>query len=118
MAQHNDTGRAAESMAADFLVSKGYTVKERNYRHKYAEIDLIMEYRGLLVFVEVKFRSGTGYGYAEEFVDYRKRQLILRAADHYIYEIDWKKDIRFDIVGVYRDKQGVIRYKQFEDAFY
>jgi len=118
MAHHNDIGNTAEQQAADFLLSKGYTLREKNYRYRHAEIDLIMEDHGLLVFVEVKFRSGTGFGYAEEFVDYRKRQLIIRAADHYIHEKDWHKDIRFDIVGVYKDKSGVLRFKQFEDAFY
>ncbi|WP_200974648.1 YraN family protein [Echinicola sp. 20G] len=118
MAQHNELGREAEQLAAEYLAAKGYQLKESNFRYKHAEIDLIMELKGLLVFVEVKFRSGTGFGYAEEFVDYRKRQLIIRAADHYIHEVDWHKDIRFDIVGVYKDKSGVIRFKQFEDAFY
>jgi putative endonuclease len=77
-----------------------------------------MVHRGILVFVEVKFRSGTDFGYAEEFVDYRKRQLIIRAADHYIHLKDWYKDIRFDIVGVYKDSKGNVAFKHFEDAFY
>ncbi|GMQ27343.1 YraN family protein [Algoriphagus sp. oki45] len=118
MAEHNDSGRLAEQLAADWLVSKGYELKESNYRHGYAEIDLILEYRGLLVFVEVKFRSGTGFGYAEEFVDSVKKKLIVKAADQYIYENDWKKDIRFDIVGVYKDREGTVRFRHFEDAFY
>ncbi len=118
MAQQFDIGQKAEQLAADWLISKGYELIGANYRHKHAEIDLIMKHKGLLIFVEVKFRSGTGYGYAEEFVDYRKRQLIIRAADHYIHEKNWMKDIRFDIVGVYKDKKGVFRFKQFEDAFY
>ncbi|MBC6367277.1 YraN family protein [Algoriphagus sp. AK58] len=118
MAEHNDTGRLAEQLAADWLVSKGYELVETNYRHGYAEIDLIMKYRGLLIFVEVKFRSGTGFGYAEEFVDSVKKKLLVKAADQYIYESDWKKDIRFDIVGVYKDRAGTIRFRQFEDAFY
>lgn len=118
MAEHNESGRLAEQLAADWLVSKGYELKETNYRHGYAEIDLILEYRGLLIFVEVKFRSGTGFGYAEEFVDSVKKKLIVKAADQYIYENDWKKDIRFDIVGVYKDREGTVRFRHFEDAFY
>ncbi|GMQ31325.1 YraN family protein [Algoriphagus confluentis] len=118
MAEHNDSGRLAEQLAADWLVSKGYELKETNYRHGYAEIDLILEHRGLLVFVEVKFRSGTGFGYAEEFVDSVKKKLIVKAADQYIFESDWKKDIRFDIVGVYKDREGTVRFRHFEDAFY
>ena len=118
MAEHNETGSLAEKMAADWLIGKGYELLDTNYRHGHAEIDLIMKHRGLLIFVEVKFRSGTGYGFAEEFVDHIKRKLILKAADQYIFEKDWKKDIRFDIVGVYRDRNGSFNFRQFEDAFY
>ena len=118
MAEHNDLGRAAEELAKEWLVAKGYEFVEANFRHKHAEIDLIFIYRGIMVFVEVKFRSGTGYGYAEEFVDYKKRQLLVRAADHYIHLKDWHRDIRFDIVGVYRDRRGNVGFKHFEDAFY
>ncbi len=118
MAEHNDNGRLAEQLAADWLVRKGYEFKGANYRHGYAEIDLVMQYKGLLIFIEVKFRSGTGFGYAEEFVDATKKNLLVKAADQYIYENDWKKDIRFDIVGVYRDRVGTVNFRHFEDAFY
>lgn len=118
MAEHNDKGKLAEDLAKDWLVSKGYEFLDANYRYKHAEIDLIFKYRGLLIFVEVKFRSGTGFGFAEEFVDFTKRKLIVKAADQYIYEKDWQNDIRFDIVGVYKDKNGNFHFKQFEDAFY
>ncbi|MCH7401118.1 YraN family protein [Belliella kenyensis] len=118
MAAHNEKGKLAEEQVKNWLIGKGYEFKVSNYRHGYAEIDLIFEYKGILVFVEVKFRSGTGFGYAEEFVDYTKRKLLIKAADHYIHEIDWHKDIRFDIVGVYQDKNGNINFKHFEDAFY
>lgn len=118
MAQHNEMGNRAEKLAADWLSAKGYELVESNFRYKHAEIDLIMKYRGVLVFVEVKFRSGTGFGYAEEFVDYKKSELIITAADHYVHLRDWHKGIRFDIVGVYIDRHGSIAFKHFEDAFY
>ena len=118
MAAHNDSGRVAEQEAAKWLESKGYTLLEANYRHQHAEIDLIMTHQGLLVFIEVKFRTGTGFGYAEEFVDGTKKRLLVKAADQYIYQKDWHRDIRFDIVGVYKDSRGTPYFKQFEDAFY
>jgi putative endonuclease len=118
MAANNDVGKESEQLALAWLESKGYVFQEANYRYKHAEIDLIMTNKGILVFVEVKFRSGTGFGYAEEFVDYKKRQLIIRAADNYIHETDWHHDIRFDIVGVYKDRHGNVAFKHFEDAFY
>ena len=118
MAAHNDSGRVAEQEAAKWLESKGYTLLEANYRHQHAEIDLIMTHQGLLVFIEVKFRTGTGFGYAEEFVDGTKKRLLVKAADQYIYQKDWHRDIRFDIVGVYQDARGTLHFRQFEDAFY
>ncbi|HLU89954.1 MAG TPA: YraN family protein [Cyclobacteriaceae bacterium] len=118
MAQHNEIGRNSEKLASEWLQAQGYEFIEANYRYKHAEIDLIMKHNGILVFVEVKFRTGTGYGYVEEFVDYKKRQLIIRAADNYIHATDWHKDIRFDILGVYRDSRGNMAFKHFPDAFY
>jgi len=59
----------------------GYALLAQNYRFKHAEIDLIMEFKGLLIFVEVKYRSGTGFGYAKEFVDFTKKKLLVKAAD-------------------------------------
>ena len=118
MATHNDLGRLAEQGAAAWLESKGYVLQASNFRHKHAEIDLIMTFTGLLIFIEVKFRSGIGFGYAEEFVDATKRKLLIKAADQYIYEKDWHKDIRFDIVAVVQDPKGQLHYRQFEDAFY
>ncbi len=118
MAAHNDSGRVAEQEAAKWLESKGYTLLEANYRHQHAEIDLIMTHQGLLVFIEVKFRTGTGFGFAEEFVDGTKKRLLVKAADQYIYQKDWQRDIRFDIVGVYQDSRGSLHFRQFEDAFY
>ena len=104
MAAHNDSGRLAEQEVAKWLESKGYTLLETNYRYQHAEIDLIMTHQGLLIFIEVKFRTGTGFGYAEEFVHATKK--------------DWHQDIRFDIVGVCQDPMGTLHFRQFEDAFY
>ena len=118
MAEHNEKGKRAEELASEWLIGKGYELVDKNYRFKHAEIDLIMKFRGILIFVEVKFRSGTGFGFAEEFVDFTKKKLLVKAADAYVHEKDWHKDIRFDIVAVYKDKSGNINFRQFEDAFY
>lgn len=118
MAEHNDIGKEAENLAKVWLIGRGYEFVEANYRSGHAEIDLIFKHKGIMVFVEVKFRSGTGFGYAEEFVDGTKRKLLIKAADNFVYERDWHKDIRFDIIGVYRDQNGNVNFKQFEDAFY
>lgn len=111
------TGAEGENAAAEFLVGKGYEILERNYRCGRAEIDLIVRKKNWLVFVEVKTRSSSSYGFPEEFVDNAKEQLILMAAENYIYKIDWQGNVRYDIISVLGS--GVHRgIEHFEDAFY
>lgn len=110
------SGREGELLAADFLTRKGFEIVERNYRHRHAEIDLIIRKDNWLIFVEVKARSSYAYGHPEESVDYRKVKTILEAAEHYIYEIDWQGNVRYDIVSVKLGKNPEIVH--LEDAFY
>lgn len=49
-------GFLAEWAALIFLTVKGYRLIARNFRSRRGEIDLIMIRRGVLIFVEVKFR--------------------------------------------------------------
>jgi len=52
------TGRRSETLAALFLRLKGYRILARNFRHHSGEIDIIARRARLLVFVEVKQRTG------------------------------------------------------------
>jgi putative endonuclease len=111
------TGSDGERMAAEYLAGKGYEVLERNYRYGRAEIDLIVKKKNWLVFVEVKTRSRSDFGFPEEFVDRVKEELILTAAENYIHKINWEGNVRYDIVSVLG--VGVGReIVHFEDAFY
>lgn len=107
-------GTQGEAIARRHYESNGYEVLEENYRYKRAEVDLIvLKDETLLVFVEVKKRSRTDFGEPETFVSEQQQQRIKEAAEDYIFAINWKKDIRFDIVCV--DSDGKIEI--FEDAF-
>ena len=72
MAQHNEVGQWGEQTAALHLMHQDYQILERNWRFRHLEIDIIAEYLGEIVFVEVKTRSGG---------DFREA----RAAVHYVY---------------------------------
>lgn len=110
-------GLIGEKIAADHLAAKGYQIIERNYRHKRAEIDLIVKKDNWLIFVEVKTRSSTYFGFPEEFVDRAKELMIFYAADHYMYTNDWHGNVRYDIVAIVEtDFEREIVH--FEDAFY
>ena len=110
-------GNEGEGLAATFLQQKGFTVLERNYRHKKSEIDLIVSRENWLVFIEVKTRTSTAFGYPEDFVDYHKKRMIFAGALHYMIEKDWQGNVRYDIVAI-NLVNGRPDIHHIEDAFY
>ncbi|MBC6401089.1 MAG: YraN family protein [Ekhidna sp.] len=107
-------GEFGERIAKTHYESLRYEVLEINYRFKRSEIDLIvLQEEILLIFVEVKNRSRKDFGEAETFVSPAQQKRIKEAAEDYIYRINWKKDIRFDIACV--SPNGEIEV--FKDAF-
>ncbi|HNG90509.1 MAG TPA: YraN family protein, partial [Saprospiraceae bacterium] len=73
------TGRIGETAAVRFLAEKGWRVVERNWRAGRGEVDIIAwAHDKLLVFVEVKTRSGDGFGGPEEAVDEKKQARMAR----------------------------------------
>lgn len=95
-------GAAWESCAAEYLAANGMKIRERNYRSRQGEIDLIGEHEGYLVFVEVKHRTTTVSGYAAEAVHLQKQRQICRVADHYriIHGLGEKTAVRYDVVAI------------------
>ena len=80
----NAQGARAEDLCAGLLRAAGLRVIERNWRCRHGEIDLIAEERGMLVFAEVRMRSGPGFGGAAESVTAAKRSRLLAAARLYL----------------------------------
>jgi putative endonuclease len=110
-------GTKGEQAAAAFLISKGYEIIQRNYRHKRSEIDLIVQKDGWLIFVEVKLRSSVRFGHPEEFVDLKKERKIFEGAANYLHETNWKGNVRYDIVAVTL-RRGAVEILHCQDAFY
>jgi putative endonuclease len=80
----NLQGARAEDLCAGLLRAAGLTLLERNWRCRLGEIDLIAEERDMLVFAEVRMRTGPGFGGAGESVTAAKRQRLLAAARLYL----------------------------------
>lgn len=95
-------GRWAEHYARDFLLSKGLQLIQENYRSRFGEIDLIMQERDALVFVEVRARTRTDYGGAAVTVTRAKQRKIIRTAALYIQRVNMhnKATVRFDVVSI------------------
>lgn len=98
-----DTNHWAESYVADYLQDQGLQLKEKNYRCKLGEIDLIMADRdNTLVFVEVRYRKQQRYGTPLETVDRIKQRKLVHTATHYLQQrrlVD-RCPCRFDVVAV------------------
>ena len=80
MAASHEFGRAAELLAAQYLIDRGYTILERNYRVSRKEIDLIARRDSVVAFVEVKARAGQQHGHPLEAITWSKRREIAWAA--------------------------------------
>ncbi|WP_205503572.1 YraN family protein [Rufibacter psychrotolerans] len=117
MAYNTHLGQLGERAAEAYLTAKGFTVLERNYRHKRAEVDLIVAKEKLLVLVEVKTRSTYAYGFPEEAVSARKEALLQLAADHYVEQHQWRHEVRFDVISILW-KNGQPDLVHIEDAFH
>ncbi|MCL4149230.1 UNVERIFIED_CONTAM: hypothetical protein GTU68_052387 [Idotea baltica] len=87
-----------------------------NYRHSRYEIDLIASKPKMLIFVEVKTRTNISFGNPEAFVDDKKAENVMKAADHFIHEHNWKGDIRFDIISIL--KKDFMELEHIKDAFH
>lgn len=103
-------GKLGEEIVAKYLKRNGYTIVEKNYKNKFGEIDLIVKKDEILSFVEVKTRKSINYGTPAEAVNFNKRRHIYKTAEYYILSKDInKKDITFDIVEVYFQKENDYR---------
>ena len=111
-------GRKGEEAAARHLASLGYTIRARNVRTPYGEVDLIAVRGESTVFVEVKTRRSRTYGLPEEGVTARKRRRLTASAQYYLQDhglsaTPW----RIDVVAVECDRAGTVkRIEVFENA--
>jgi putative endonuclease len=114
-----ELGRRGEEEAARFLESRGWTILGRNVRVGRREVDLIVARHHVLVFVEVKSRSGESFGDPLEAITPKKRREIARAAAGWLREHSpsGAREIRFDAVGVTWPRRGPPRIRHIPDAW-
>lgn len=114
-----EAGRRAEEAAVEYLQHQGYIILERNYRTSLGEIDIIAEDRDSLVFIEVRSRLGTKFGLPQETVNWAKQQKLRRLANQYLKTRGaWRRNCRFDVIGILFNEQGKIKsIELIRDAF-
>ncbi len=115
----DNIGKFGEDVASKYLEAKGYKIKERNYRTFLGEIDIVCEYKGNIIFVEVKTRRSNKFGYPEEAVNFIKQQKIIKNALCYLSKYHlWKKNCCFDVISIsISNHKDIKRIKHIRNAF-
>ncbi|MBU4047909.1 YraN family protein [bacterium] len=116
----DNIGKFGEDIASKYLEERGYKIKERNYRTFLGEIDIISEYKGNIIFVEVKTRRSDKFGYPEEAINFNKQRKIIKNALCYLAKYNlWEKNYCFDVILVsISNHKDVKRLKHIRNAFY
>jgi len=113
-------GSWGEKLVAEDLKKQGWRVVAAGFRCRMGEIDLIVENKEFLVFVEVKLRKTNRFGEPAAFVDYNKQRKLRAAAQYYLLKRKTELQPRFDVAEVYapqgfNTKEPAIHY--IENAF-
>ena len=118
-AARRKAGTYWEKIAEAFLSARGLRLLQRNFSCRLGEIDLVMDDRGTLVFVEVKYRKSSTHGSGADAVNLHKQNRISRTAAFYLATNPARADqfCRFDVVSIDPDKaeQGI---NWIKNAFY
>jgi putative endonuclease len=114
-----DLARIGEEHATRYLRSRGYRIRERNFRGRSGEVDIIAEHKGAVVFVEVKARSSDEFGQPRESVTgWKQRRIVKVAAEFMASRERAERVMRFDVVEVFVTPRGrVQRVEVIEGAF-
>jgi putative endonuclease len=116
-------GARAEELAARGLSAAGWRIVDRNARTRYGELDIVALDGRDLVFVEVKAgRSGAPLGPESPVlaVGQQKQRRLRRLAAAYLGDrppLPAFAGIRFDVIGISFEGDGVADYEHIEGAF-
>lgn len=118
MTRQRNTGDAFELAAEQYVQACGADTLARNVRCRYGEIDLVLRDKNSIVFAEVRYRNGSGFGGAAASVGNAKQRRLISAAQFYLqaHPALARMPCRFDVIAI----SGVIAQPQIEwlkDAF-
>jgi putative endonuclease len=118
MSKHNKIGIKGEQIAKDYLLNKGYIIIHTNWRSGRKEVDIIAGKQDMVIFVEIKTRSGDRLLYPEEAVTSSKQNHLRAAATDFLQANPQYRNLRFDIISIIMTGDAVREIVHFEEAFY
>ena len=98
------TGQYGEDLAAEYLRGLGWTIVDRNWRCGSGELDIVayepVERTHTTVFVEVKYRTGRGFGDPLEAITATKRRHLRASCAQWLAEHGPTGVVRIDAIGI------------------
>jgi putative endonuclease len=110
-------GRAAELLAQEVLLQRGYQIITTNFTCRGGEIDIIAQQGDTLCFIEVKSRSATSFGLPQDSIRQAKKRRMIVAATKYLQGLRQTPRCRFDVVSIYPTKDNPTKIEVIIDAF-
>ncbi len=113
-----ELGKSGEDVALEYLRKIKYKVTDKGFRFLRGEIDLIAWDGPTLVFIEVKTRHLSSFGYPEESVNSAKRSQIRRVARGYLLKNTMEDvECRFDVLTLTIDDSRSWSINHIKNAF-
>jgi putative endonuclease len=111
-------GNYGESLASDFLKSRGYIVVARNMKISYGEIDIVTAIDNVFVFVEVKTKLGINTP-AENGLSRRQITKVKQTIAAYCRKNKLNLErTRFDFISINIDKPSKkIKLKHYKNIY-
>lgn len=99
MTKRQQLGRWGELHAKNYLEEKGLKVIGLNVRTAYGELDIIGKDESQIVFIEVKTRASSTFGFGEQAINKSKKQHLIKSAQAYMQNHpDLGEDWRIDAI--------------------
>lgn len=114
---NRSVGNRGEQLGREYLARQGYHIVDVNFKAPGGEIDVIALRRGVLLFVEVKYRQSLSQGHPAEAITRQKLRRIRAAALAYLNDARCPQhdEIKFDALCILELVPGEVQIERFED---
>lgn len=103
-----EIGNIGEDLAVNFLLKLNYEILDRNYTKNHGEIDIIARDQNFIVFIEVKSRKNTNFGYPRDFVNLKKIKKLQETAQIYLVKKNLNNiPFRFDVIEIVFEEEKI-----------
>lgn len=85
-----ELGSRAEQLVVKLLQSQGHVILAKNWKTRWCEIDIISRYKGVLFFIEVKYRSSDVWGGGLSYITERKIEQMRFSAENWLHMNKWR----------------------------